>query len=313
MKENNQNLKNGCEKMNEKKEIKKYKKAGKIASKARKKSEKIIEKGKTFLEAAEEIESYIKEKGGKPAFPVNLSVNNEAAHYTPGKKKERRFNESQIIKIDIGVHIDGYVGGDTAYTIDFTEENPELVKASEEALENAISMIKEERKIDEISKEIQRTIKEKGFEPIRNLTGHGLGEWKTHKEPAIPNIKTNTNKKLKEGQIIAIEPFASTGQGRVKEGKHREIYSHNKEAQIRNKTAREIMKKTKKEYKNLPFAKRWIQDNHKELKMKMALKKLKNREILKEYPVLKDDKGSMVSQAEKTVKVETDGCEVLTD
>jgi len=293
--------------------IEKYRKAGKIAAKARKKSKKIIKKGKSFLEAAEEIENYIEGQGGKPAFPVNLSTNNEAAHYTPGKDARKEFNEEQVVKVDIGVHVDGYVGGDTAYTKDFTEENFELVKASEIALENAISLAKAGRKIKEISKEIQETIEEKGFKPIRNLSGHGLGERTTHTEPTIPNVKTNTTEELKEGQIIAIEPFASTGQGRVKEGKKAEIYGYNKPIQIRDRTARKIMKQAEKEYKELPFAKRWIQGQYQELKMKMALKNLTNKKALKKYPVLKDDEGSLVSQAEKTIKIEENGCEVLTD
>lgn len=295
------------------KEIKKYRKAGKIAGKAREKSKEIIKDNKTFLNAAKEIEEYIERKGGKPAFPVNLSVNEEAAHYTPGKKSKRKFEEDQIIKVDIGVHVDGYVGGDTAYTIDLTEEHPKLIEASEEALENAISMVKKDRKIDEISKEIQETIEKKGFKPIRNLTGHGLSKWRTHEEPIIPNIKSNTNKKLKEGQIIAIEPFASTGRGIVKEGRHTEIYSYDKNIPIRGKTARDIIKKVKEEYNELPFAERWISKDYQELKMKMALKKLTNKKALKKYPVLKDSKESLVSQAEKTIIVEEEGCEVLTD
>lgn len=152
----------------------KYRKAGKIAAEVREKSKKIIKKSMRYLEVAEEIEEVIREKGGKPAFPVNMSVNNEAAHYTPNKTSERIFKEDQVVKIDLGVQINGYVGGDTAYTIDFTEENPKLVEASEEALENAISMVKAGMKTREIGREIKRTIKDKGFRPIRNLTGHGL-------------------------------------------------------------------------------------------------------------------------------------------
>jgi len=295
------------------KNIEKYRKAGKIAAKAREKSKKTIKKGKNFLEAAEEIEKYIEEQGGKPAFPVNLSTNNEAAHYTPGSNTDKKFNEDQVVKVDIGVHVDGYVGGDTAYTKDFTGENSELVEASERALENAIALAKAGRKVREISKEIQETIEERGFKPIRNLSGHGLGKQTTHKDPTIPNVETNTDEKLKEGQIIAIEPFASTGQGRVKEGKNTEIYSYNQEIQVRGKTTRKIIEQAKKRYRELPFAKRWIQDQYQELKMKMALKNLTNKKALKEYPVLKDDEGSLVSQAEKTLKIEEKGCEVLTD
>lgn len=293
--------------------LKKYRKAGKIAAEAREKSKNIIKKGKTFLEAAEEIEQFIRDKGGNPSFPVNLSINNEAAHYTPEKNSNRIFNEEQILKVDIGVHIDGYVGGDTAYTIDFTENNSELVEASKRALENAISVVRAGRKTKEIGKEIQETIESKGFRPIRNLTGHGLGRWTNHTDPNIPNIESGKEEKLKEGMIIAIEPFASTGEGRVKSGKKSDIYTYKKKVQTRNKTAREITKIAEERYKGLCFAERWINEDFNELKLKMALKELVNRESLKKENVLKDNEGSLVSQAEKTVKVEKDGCEVLTD
>ncbi len=293
--------------------MEKYRKAGEIAAEAREKSKDLIEKGMTYLEAAEEIEEFIREKGAKPAFPVNISRNEEAAHYTPGKDPGRKFKEDQVVKIDIGTHIDGYVGGDTAYTIDFTEENQELVKASEEALENAISLVEKGRNTSEIGKEIKKTIEEKGFKPVRNLTGHGLKRWNSHSNPTIPNIPTENGVDLKEGEIIAIEPFASTGEGRIKKGSHTEIYSYSEDIQVRNKTARKLLKHTKKEYRSLPFAKRWITEDYNDLKLKLALKKLTDRKGLKAYPVLKDDEGSLVSQAEKTLKVEKDGCEVLTD
>ncbi len=293
--------------------IDKYREAGEIARKAKEKSKEIIEKGKTFLEAAEQIEQFIRDEGAEPAFPVNLSVNNEAAHYTPGKDGERKFNEEKVVKIDIGVHVDGYVGGDTAYTIDFTEENPDLIEASREALENALSLVKAGRETKEIGEEIQETIEEKGFKPVRNLTGHGLGRWSSHNDPTIPNTRTNHNKELEEGQVIAIEPFASTGKGRVKSGKTTEIYSYSEDTSIRNRTAREVLKQVKENYHSLPFAKRWISENYNSLKLKLALKKLTDKESLKTYPVLKDDKDSLISQAENTVIVQKDSCEVLTD
>lgn len=294
-------------------DIEKYRKAGEIAGKAREKSRKWVEEGKTFLEAAERIEKFIREEGGKPAFPVNLSIDNEAAHYTPSKKGERKFAGDQVVKVDIGVHVDGYVGGDTAYTIDFTKENQDLVQASEEALENAMSLVEAGRETNEIGKEIQRTIEERGYKPVRNLTGHGLEKWESHAEPAIPNTDTRHGRELEEGEIIAIEPFASTGQGRIKSGNYTEIYSYSETVQTRNRTSRKLLKEVKEKYHTLPFAKRWVVENFNELKLKMSLNKLADRKALKTYPVLKDDKGSKVSQAEKTVKVEEDGCEVLTD
>lgn len=294
-------------------ELDKYMKAGKIASKARKKSRKIIKKGKTYLEAAEEIEEYIRQEGGEPAFPVNLSRDNEAAHYTPGKDSDRAFGEKDVVKVDIGTQIDGYVGGDTAYTIDFSGENPELVEASEEALENALSMVKAGVETREIGKEIQETIEKKGFKPVRNLTGHGLERWKTHTPPSIPNVRLRERIKLEEGQVIAIEPFASTGKGRVKNGSYKEIYSYDKDVSTRNRVARKLLKEVKEKYHTLPFAERWVSRDFNELKLRFAVKELLRKKSLISYSVLKDIEGSLVSQAEKTVIVEDDGCTVITE
>ncbi len=294
-------------------EEEKYIKAGKIASKAREKSREIISKSTTYLEAAEKIEAYIEKEGGKPAFPVNLSVNNEAAHYTPNQESKREFKNDQVIKIDIGVHVDGYVGGDTAYTLDLTGENEDIVKASEEALQNALSMVKVGVETREIGKEIRETIESKGYKPVRNLTGHGLGRWKTHMPPTIPNIEIDKKEKLDEGQIIAIEPFASTGKGMVKRGTYEEIYAYERKIGTRNRVARKILEHIEKEYKTLPFAKRWISKDFNQLKFNFALNQLIQQDSLISYPVLKDVAGSIVSQAEQTVIVEKDGCKVITE
>lgn len=87
-------------------------KAGKIASETREYARTIIKKGYLLLEIAEKIESKIIELGAKPAFPVNLSINEIAAHYTPSYDDEK--TAQGLIKIDLGVHIDGWIA-DTAF------------------------------------------------------------------------------------------------------------------------------------------------------------------------------------------------------
>jgi len=284
--------------------------AGRIAGEVSDKSKSLIKVGASLLEVAETIEGWIKEKAGL-AFPVNISVNENASHFTPSSDDKTVFGEKDVVNIDIGVQVNGFVGGDTAYTIDLSGENGKLVEASEEALQNAISLVRAGRKTNEIGKEIESTIVGHGFKPIRNLSGHGLGEYEVHSEPSIPNISMDYGEELEEGQIIAIEPFASTGDGLVREDRRTEIFSFDREVLTRNMDARAMLAFIQAEYKTLPFAERWLAKKYEPFKLKVALKELVVREALSQYPVLKDRPGSLVSQAEKSLVVEKDSCTIL--
>jgi len=280
--------------------LEKYIQAGKIAAEVREESKKFVKVGSSLLEIAEKIESLIKEKGAAPAFPVNLSLNNIAAHYTPGKGDKTRIAEGDLIKVDIGVHVDGYVG-DTAYTITFNPEYEKLVLASEKALEEAIKLCTPGRKISEIGEKINEVITGMGFLPISNLTGHGLEKFNLHAEPQIPNVKITSNYKLKENQIIAIEPFATNGSGRVKDSEPTLIYSLVRPGPVRNQDARIIMNFASP-FNSLPFAERWIPIDSL-VRLRLALRELKMRNIIYDYPVLKEAAGGVISQAEHTVIV----------
>lgn len=294
------------------KDLNKLKKAGKIAAEVREESKGLIREGEDILKVAELIERWILEKGGQLAFPVNISLNEEAAHATPSHDDKRIMQEKDVVTVDIGVHVDGFVGGDTAYTIDLSGNRQKLVDASEEALENALPKVRAGAKAREIGRAIGDTIKKHGYKPVENLTGHGLGLYEIHTPPAIPNIDDGSNVTLHEGQIIAIEPFASTGTGRVREGMMTEIFSYSKPVLTRNMDARKLSELIKNEYNTLPFAERWLYRMMPELKLKMALRELVMRKGLHAYPVLKDVDGSFVSQTEVSMIVEKDGCRLLT-
>ncbi|MEM2174977.1 MAG: type II methionyl aminopeptidase, partial [Candidatus Micrarchaeia archaeon] len=249
-------------------------------------------------------ESEIYEFGGSPAFPTNISCNEIAAHDTSDEKDERKI--CGITKIDIGVHVNGYIA-DFAITYDFTNENGKLLDASKEALENAISKIKSGTKISEIGKEIENTIKKHGFKPIQNLGGHKLGKFELHCGE-IPNYEVRSNEILNEDDVIAIEPFATNGIGFVKETNVCKIYSINELKPTRNAYAREFFKNLEDKYRKLPFAERWIIKNQQD---KIALLELIRNDSLKKYWVLKEKKNGLVAQFETTVIVKKDSCEVL--
>jgi methionyl aminopeptidase len=279
----------------------KYREAGRILAEVRGEAIKKVKIGEKLLDVAESIERRILQKGGAVAFPVNISLNDEAAHATPSKADMSTFG-NDIVKLDIGVHIDGYIA-DTAITVDLGS-NKELVEASNSALERAIEVVHAGVDTAEISAVIEQTITDCGFHPVVNLTGHGLERYTQHAPPAIHNRRTQSGTKLKEGQVIAIEPFSSNGNGRVYETGKAEIFSLVKTKPVRSPEARAILKEIEV-YKSLPFAKRWLKG-----RVDLGLKQLEAAGIIHAYPVLKD-KG-LVSQAEDTLIVRTNGSEVIT-
>jgi len=276
-----------------------WEKAGKIAGEALEFGKKLIKVDVPLLEVAEKVEQKIIDLGGKPAFPVNLSTNHIAAHYSPFPRDESKFSEGELIKIDVGAHVNGAIG-DTAATVDLGN-NKELVKASEEALKTAIEMFKPGTRLGDIGKAVYEKIGEFGFVPIVNLTGHGLDLYNLHAGIAVPNYNNEDDTELKDGQILAIEPFATDGKGKILEGKASGIYKLEQVKPVRDMNSRKVLKFIEEEYKTLPFAKRWVVKKFPTAGF--AFRILENEKILHQFPQLPEISKGMVSQAEHTVQV----------
>ncbi len=286
--------------------LEKYRKAGKILKEVRENAVPRVRKGTKLLDVADAIEAEIAGKGGKPAFPVNISINSEAAHDTPGIGDERVFGDD-VVKVDIGVHVDGYIA-DTAVTVDLSGDHQDLLKASRKALEEAIKLVRPGVETSEIGAVIEETIEGFGFKPVYNLTGHGLERYVQHSEPSIPNKRIGQGVALAEGQVIAIEPFATDGIGIVVEGSFIEIFSLVKIKPVRMPYEREALKAIQA-YNGLPFARRWLAD----IKyIDKSLASLMRQGIIHGYPVLVEHQRGLVSQAEHTMIVTGDGCELTT-
>ncbi len=283
----------------------KHREAGAILAQVRAETADRVDVGVSHLEIAEYAEDRIRELGGKPAFPVNISIDEEAAHRTPSIDDDSTFGE-EMINLDIGVHIDGWLA-DTAITVDLSG-NPELAEASEQALEAALEVVEPGVNTGTIGAEIEDVIDGYGFNPVVNLTGHGLGHWEQHTSPNIPNRAVAQGTTLEVGDVVAIEPFATDGGGKVTEGTSEEIFSLEREASVRNRQAREALEQITGEFRTLPFATRWLETDRPE----MALRRLKRQNVVHGYPVLKEDDGCLVSQKEHTLIVTEDGCEVTT-
>jgi len=285
--------------------LEKYQAAGNLAATILRESAQEIRVGRSYLELVESVEARVKEGGADLAFPLNVSLNEDAAHDTASTGDERIFGRGDVIKLDLGVQIDGYIA-DTATTVDLGN-NELLLEASREALDAAILAVRPGVTAGELGAIIQKEIERRGYRPIANLTGHGLDQYVLHRDPTIPNIAINGGTVLEEGMAFAIEPFATTGSGHVGEKTRIEIYSQIAERPVRIPSARAVMEQIG-DRQGLPFSRRWFHDKT----MEFALSGLMRSQILHGYPVLADIPGSLVSQHEHTLIVTADGCIVTT-
>jgi len=289
----------------ESEEHEKCREAGEILAEVRDEAAERVAVGASHLELAEWAENRIRELGGEPAFPVNISIDEEAAHATPSVDDEETFGE-EMINLDIGVHVDGWLA-DTAVTVDLSG-NSDLAEAPAEALEAALDVIEPGVETGEIGAVIEEVIDGYGYNPVVNLTGHGLGHWEQHTTPNIPNRAVSQGTELEVGDHVAIEPFATDGGGKVREGNDEEIFALEREGSVRDRTARQALEQITEEFKTLPFATRWLDSS----RASMALRRLQRNDIVHGYPVLKEEDGCLVSQKEHTIIVTEDGCEVTT-
>lgn len=289
-------------------DIEKLKKAGELAKQAKTLAREIIKKDVPLLEIAEKIESKILELGGKPAFPTNLSINEIAAHSTPTFNDETKA--SGLLKVDLGVHIGGWVA-DTAFSIDLenNEENKKLIRAADAALKAGVETISLDSELQEIGKAIEQAIKSFGFQPIINLSGHSIERYELHSGITLPNYNNSQTQTLDEG-TYAIEPFVTSGVGRIKDGKPSGIYHLEKEGNVRDPFAREVLNYIKEEFQTLPFCQRWLVKKF-GTRALIALKRIEEAGLVHHYPQLVEQTRHKVAQAEHTV-ILTDKEKIIT-
>jgi methionyl aminopeptidase len=289
---------------------KKYSKAGKIAKAAREFGASKIKEGALLLDVAEKVEDFIIKQGGAPAFPLNLTINEQAAHFTPAHDDKLRFQRGDVVKLDVGVHVDGYVG-DTATTIEVgTHSWGDLIRATEEALDAAIGLMKPNARLDDVGAAIQRVIESFGFNPVENLTGHSMEQYKLHAGLSVPNVMGEGSGSVSQGDVIAIEPFSTDGAGMVDGKKSGNIYRLIRTRKVANKELNKLIEHIDKRYSTLPFSERWCHKYDK--KSKHRIKKLERIGVLHSYPILKDIGSGTVAQSEHTVIITEEGCETIT-
>ena len=280
-----------------------YIKAGKISAEVLEYGKSLIKKGNSLLETTELIEKKIYELGGKPAFPVQIACNEIAAHFCV-EEDDKSIFEDQVVSLDLGVQVDGAIG-DTAYTIDLSGKYNELVEAAQKALEEALKIINVGTELREIGKVIEDTIKSYGYNPVRNLSGHGLDLYNIHTKPTVPNTDNSDRNTLKKGMAFAVEPFATTGSGVVHEMGFPTVFMLENLKPVRSTITREILKEIGT-YEGLPFAKRWLIKRF-GAKANLALRELRQFGMIHEFPPLVEVNKGIVTQAEHSILIDDEG------
>ncbi|MFW9781389.1 MAG: type II methionyl aminopeptidase [Candidatus Heimdallarchaeota archaeon] len=297
--------------------IQDYIKAGKGVIAAKKLAKHICKPGATFLEIANRCEAEIIKNGCDLSFPINMSLNEIAAHYSPEIDDNTIIPEKGLLKIDIGAHFNGYIA-DSAFTINL-DEDPKLqnyVDAAIEALEAAIEMFNPGTKLYELGEAIAGKIINRGLRPITNLGGHELKQYNLHAGPFIPNYKELLHDQiLKPGDAYACEPFATSGVGKVENGKKAFIFRFVKRVKKNIPYEQQgYMNKIDKNFGHLPFSPRWILNNNliPKDKIQRTIQSFLGKKILDKYPILIERSREPVAQEEHTIVLDMDGNKIVT-
>ena len=284
-------------------ELDRWRRAGTISGHARELGLSLVVPGAKRRDVAEAIEAYIRKEGAQPAFPANLSRNLEAAHYTPSPQDEEVFVEGDVVKVDVGAHLDGAIS-DTADTVEVgdTRRYENLIRAAREGHQAGIARVRAGVRDDDVSRAIAGAIRARGLKPIEDLTGHSIDRYLLHAGKSIPNVPGVSSATLEEGEIVAIEPFATNGAGRIANGPFGNIARFRRDPGATDPVAARLFGR----FRTLPFALRWADAPEERTALAKA------RRLLQTYPVFVERGGGWVSQAEHTVRVGVGGAEILT-
>lgn len=281
----------------------KYESAGNIHKKVYEKicNYELIDKStkdiSKFIENSIKDLSSNNEINGGIAFPIGISINDCCAHdtYSPHLKNNKIIRKNDLVKIDYGVHIDGYiVDGAYSFSNNDNKQNETLCNASKDALENALKIFRVDTRLDEVGKTIQEVIESYEYEnkkcvPVFDLSGHKIDKFKIHSGKAVPNIKINYPLKIEEDEVYAIEPFVTYTKGN--------IYNKYKDTThfMLNKLIKDdLVKKSYMDFNMLPFCDKWTEQKY---------DKLDECQYISKYPPLYTVNREKVAQFEKTVYV----------
>ena len=285
--------------------------AGRVASAARVFGAAQIHVGRTLVEVRSAVEAEIQRRGASLAFPVQIAVNETAAHFCPAAADARAFEEGDLAKLDIGVHVDGWVV-DTAVTVNVGRRagRQPLIDAAEAALHAALTAARPGALIYEVSQAIETVLRSRGLRPVESLCGHGVGRWTVHCPPAVPNRPEGDHRtRLEPETVVALEVFATDGDGHVEERGDASIYRLDPLAPTELADLELIG--ALRAFRGLPFAAHQLPGFSAE-RVATAIAALTAAGQLRSYRPLVDASASAIAQAEHTIYVHADRTEVLT-
>lgn len=302
-----------------------YEKSGKIVAQVREKAAEMVKEDLKVLDLIKFTEQEIKNLGGEIAFPCNISINEVTAHYTSPSNDKTVLKNGDLVKIDLGAHVDGYIADSAVSVIVGGEENLnslsedemqlqiKIIETVNHALENAISTVKDGITVGKIGEVVEETVTAQNLKPISNLTGHSMERYILHSGLSIPNVKEENSHKIHEGDVLAIEPFVTNGVGMVTDKKDAYIFRFLRDRPLRMAHARKLLGEIAQNYRSLPFAGRWLEESTKNRQFNLILRNLISSRAIYPYHVLKEKSNARVAQAEHTVIVEPDGCQITTE
>ena len=214
-----------------------YRQGAEIHRQVRQHAQNSIKPGQTLTEIAENIEDGVRALTGHPGleegdnikggmgFPTGLSINHCAAHYTPNAGNKVVLQEKDVMKVDIGVHINGRIV-DSAWTVTFDPVYDNLLAAVKDATNTGVREAGIDVRVCDIGAAIQEAMESYEVvingqtipvKPIRNLNGHDIAQYSVHGGKSVPIVKGGDQTKMEEGEVFAIETFGSTGRGYVQD------------------------------------------------------------------------------------------------
>jgi methionyl aminopeptidase len=293
-------------------DLDKLRQSGRISARALAHGRAMIVPGARIEDVQRAVEAKIRELGGEPAFPAQVSRNHIAAHYCSPPGDATVVAAGDIVKLDCGTHVDGYVT-DNATTVDLRDgDNSLLCTASRMALENAIAVMGPGASLTEVGRQVEKTITAMGFQPVRNLCGHGVARFTIHCAPSVPNYPDPRAGKLKPNMTIACEPFASDGVGMIDVDGDAEVFMLKRDVRPKDGLPAAV-EKALQQSQGLPFARRDLERWLGVAKAgEDALRLLRRKDLVDEYPPLCEKPGVRIAQFEHTIFIGESGAEVLT-
>mmetsp|Transcript_54845 Transcript_54845/g.63068 ORF Transcript_54845/g.63068 Transcript_54845/m.63068 type:complete len:387 (-) Transcript_54845:216-1376(-) len=312
--------------------IDKYQAAGKIANET---LEKIIKKcvpGAGIVDICafgdEEIEKEVKKVYNKKklekgiAFPTCLSVNEICGHFSPLRSEPCALKEGDLVKIDLGVHIDGFISI-TAHTIVVSEKadavvegrKADVIHAAYNALQVALRLLKPGQKNNDVTEHIAKVVESYKCNPVEGVLSHELKKHLIDGNNCIINKATFDQKvddyEFQVNEVYGLDIIASTGEGKPRETEVRcTVYKRaiEKAYSLKLKASRQFFSELNERYPTLAFSMRSFED---ETVAKLAVNECVKHELLHAYPVLAEKEGELVAQFKYTVMILKGGTVVV--